>query len=256
MSNYKKFLALHHRDTPLILANVWDAHSAKIMEEAGYEALGTSSSAVAKTLGSEDGENITFDELLFVVKRIIKSVDVPVSVDIEGGYSRDVEEIISNIEKIHQTGAVGVNLEDSVPHDQRELLTTDDFAEKLRAIKAALREKQIDIFLNIRTDPYLVKFPSPLEETLKRIRVYEESGADGIFVPFIVDGDDISAVTQSTELPVNVLCMPKLPSFEVLKELGIKRISMGGFLFNHIAAYTRNSVERIQNEQMFQSLFK
>ena len=255
MSNYKKFLTLYEKDTPLLLGNVWDAQSAGIMEAAGYEALGTSSAAVAKTLGYEDGENMSFEELLFVVKRIINRVSIPVSVDMEGGYSRNVDEIIGHIEKIHDLGAVGINLEDSVVHDQREILPIDDFAEMLKTIKTALKEKEMDLFLNIRTDTYLLELPSPLKETLKRVRAYEESGADGIFVPCIVDRNDIREVTQSTRLPVNVLCMPNLPSFEILKEEGVKRISAGSFLYNHLVRATKNAVKRIQSEESFQSLF-
>ena len=256
MSNYKKLLALYGKDTPLLLGNVWDAQSARIMEAAGYEALGTSSAAIANTLGYEDGENMAFDELLFIVERIIKSVDIPVSVDIEGGYSRNVTEIIGNIEKVHLLGAVGINLEDSIVNDQREILPANDFTEVVRAIKTSLQDKEIDIFLNIRTDTYLLGLPSPLEETIKRVRAYEDSGADGIFVPCIVDRNDIRAVTRATKLPVNVLCMPNLPSFDVLKDEGVKRISIGSFLYNSITEFTRDSVARIQDEQMFQSLFQ
>ena len=256
MSRYKKFLELYEKDAPLLLGNVWDARSARIMEAAGYQALGTSSSAIANSLGYEDGENMAFDELLFMAERIIKSVDIPVSVDLEGGYSRNVTEIIDNIEKIHLLGAVGINLEDSIVRDQREILPTDDFAEMIRIVKTGLKEKKIDIFLNIRTDTYLLELSSPLQETIKRVKAYEESGADGIFVPCIVDSDDISTVTKSTRLPVNVLCMPDLPPFGILKDIGVKRISIGSFLYNHIAGVTRESVKHIQSEQSFQSLFK
>ena len=255
MSNYERFLALYQKDNPLLLGNVWDAQSARIMEAAGYEALGTSSSAVAGTLGYKDGENMTFDELLFMAERIVRSVNIPVSVDMEGGYSRNADEIIDHIEKIHDIGAVGINLEDSVANEQREILPLEEFAQTLQTIKNGLKEREINIFLNIRTDPFLLKLPSPLQESIQRISAYEKSGADGIFVPGIVSREDIREVTQSTKLPVNVLCMPNLPSFDILKEEGVKRISVGGFLYHHLVGFTEDMVKRVQSEGSFQSLF-
>jgi 2-methylisocitrate lyase-like PEP mutase family enzyme len=114
MTTFETFLQLHHNETPLLIGNVWDVVSAKAFERGGFKAIATSSAAIAHTWGYEDGEKMPFDLLLKVVERIINNINVPLSVDIEGGYSRDISKIFQNIEKLHELGVVGINIEDSV----------------------------------------------------------------------------------------------------------------------------------------------
>ena len=255
MSTYKTFMNLHRADEPLLLANIWDVNSAMIMEEGGFKALGTSSAAVAHTLGYQDGEQMSFEELLFVVKRIARKTELPLSVDIEGGFDRDPGKIAEHIEALYRLGVVGVNLEDSIVQGQREILPVKDFAKVIKTVSGHLQNRKIDMFLNIRTDTYLLPVKDPLEETLARIPVYEENGANGIFVPCMVSKNDISAITKSTSLPVNVMCMPGLPGFDTLKELGVKRISMGNVVHHQLTKYLKSSCQTIQQQQSFASLY-
>ena len=193
MDRYQEFLALHKNDqAPLLIGNVWDVPSAKVFEAAGCKALGTSSSAVARSLGYKDGEAMTFEELVFVVERISRHISVPLSVDIEGGYSRIPDKVIEHIEILYKLGVAGINLEDSIVADgSRQLLKPQVFKSLLEAVSTSLKKKGLNIFLNIRTDPYLIGISNPLTETLDRIAEYQESGADGIFVPCIVNKEDI-----------------------------------------------------------------
>lgn len=255
MSTYKNFVHLHHTDQPLVLGNAWDVNSAHVIAKSGYKALGTSSAAVANTLGYQDGEHISFEELLFMVERIAAGIDLPLTVDIEGGFDRDPDQIVKNIEKLHRVGVVGVNIEDTVVVDERNFLPKEEFARVIKTISSQLKNKGIDMFLNIRTDTYLLPHPTPLEETLARISVYEENGADGIFVPCILKEEDIHRVTTSTKLPVNVMCMPGLPPFNKLQALGVRRISMGNALHQHVARSMKSSCQAILDDQSFYSLF-
>src|SRR5689334_23008426 len=176
MTNYQRFAHLHQQEKPFLLGNAWDTHSAKLFEKAGYEAVGTSSMAVAATLGYDDGEKISFAELLFVVERIIRAISIPLTVDLERGYGRNTAEVIGNIEKLHDIGVVGVNLEDSIPGDgQKQLLSLPAAAEKIAAIKNQLARSNRHLFINARTDAYALKLPDALERTLERTRIYEQS---------------------------------------------------------------------------------
>lgn len=256
MTPYETFLQLHHQPTPVLIGNVWDVVGAKIFEQKGFKALATSSAAVARTLGYEDGEQMPFDLLLMMVERIIKNINVPLSVDMEGGYSRSIPGIIQNIERLYALGAVGINIEDTAKDGTRQMMPLDEFQAIINTIANYLAANNMQMFINARTDALLHKLPSPITETIKRAKAYENAGATGIFVPFLDDTEDIVAVVQSTSLPVNVFVTPHLPSFGVLAALGIKRISMGGALQKNAAASLEKAITTIQQEQSFRSLFQ
>lgn len=251
-TNYEIFKALHEQPEPLILANAWEVRSAKLSEENGFEAVATSSWAIADMLGYEDGENISFDELVFIVKRIAASISLPLTVDIEKGYAKEIEGIISNIETLIDIGVAGINLEDSVG---KGLVAAEEFAGMIDTIKTALHKKNKNIFINARTDAYLIGHSSPLEESLKRAKLYEEAGADGLFVPFTVAEDDIEKIVKATVLPVNVLAIKGISSISSLSNIGVKRISMGANFYratyNHAAAIMKS----VKDQRSFGALF-
>jgi len=249
------FKELHYQENPLLLANVWDVPSTKVAERLGFQAVGTSSWAVAALLGYKDGENISFSELEFIVKRIAKNTNLPLSVDLESGYSRNPREIAEHIKRLANLGVVGINLEDSVSDDSRILLDADDFAHTIKEIKAILKKGNIDIFINVRTDSFLLGSPYATEESKRRISLYEHAGADGIFVPCIQISSDIQEIVTSTKLPVNVLCMPDIPDFDTLNELGVKRISMGNFLFDQMYSKYEKSTALLLDQRSFKSVF-
>jgi len=239
MDHYQRFSNLHRAAVPLLLANCWDVHSAKMLETAGYPAVGFSSHALSTALGYEDGERLPFDLLVRMTKRVVSTINIPFTVDMEGGFSRNIDHILANIHQLVDAGAAGINLEDTIVGATRELQPATDFGKIITAVVDHLGRINRKLFLNIRTDGFLLNMPDALSETLSRIKIYEKAGADGIFVPCITRRYDIEQVVNATALPINVMAMPDLPDWDSLQLLGVRRISMGPFLFTK--AYERGA---------------
>jgi 2-methylisocitrate lyase-like PEP mutase family enzyme len=256
MNQYENFVELHYGKEPLLIGNVWDVVSAKAFERKGFKAIATSSAALARTMGYEDGEKIPFDLLLKMVERIISNINIPLSVDMEGGYSRNISEIIQNIEKLHSLGVVGINIEDSVKAEKPYMQSVDDFKRILSLLREHLEKKNMKMYINARTDAYVLKLPSSLDITLERSKAYESAGASGIFVPYLSNKDEIKEVVQSTKLPVNVFPTPSLPSFNELSELGVKRISMATIVHRATIFSIEKIIQTILDEQSFTSLYE
>lgn len=254
MNAFETFAQLHQNSTPFLIGNIWDVNSAKLFEASGYKAIATSSQAVANSFGYDDGEKLPFEILLQLAKRVVEVVQIPFSVDIESGYSRTIEGITTNISKLHDAGVVGINLEDTVPGTTRQLQSVSEFEKILSTVADYISKHNLQVFLNVRTDGFLLGMPTALNETLIRIKSYESSGANGIFVPCIINRDDIKQVVEATQLPVNVMCMPNLPDFTELGLLGVKRISMGGFLFSKVYDNARQMLKSIDDDNNFSSI--
>ena len=253
MNSFETFSQLHQNSTPFLLGNVWDVNSAQLFEANGYKAIGTSSQAVAKSFGYEDGEKLPFEILLQLAKRVVEVVRIPFSVDLEGGYSRTIDGIIENIKKLHDAGVVGINLEDTTG-TTRQLQPVTEFQKILSTVAGHISRNNLQLFLNIRTDAFLLGMPTALAETLTRIKTYQNAGANGIFVPCITNKNDIEEVVKATNLPINVMCMPGLPNFEELKSLGVKRISMGPFFFNKVYDNIGQLSKAINNDKNFSAI--
>ncbi|MDE1244169.1 isocitrate lyase/PEP mutase family protein [Vibrio aestuarianus] len=249
------FKNLHFQDSPLLICNVWDVASAKIAEKLDFKAIGTSSAAIANLLGYDDGEKMSFSELRYFVKRIVENTKLPLTVDLESGYSRDTSKIIENIIKLADLGVVGINIEDSIVNEERTLLNAECFSKVIYDIKRKLESENRDIFLNVRTDAFLLGYENAMDETEIRIKYFEEAGADCIFIPCIEKEDDIKRIIKSTNLPINVMCMPNLPEFEVLKKIGVNRISMGDFLFDYMFNEFEQVLRDVVSEQSFKVIF-
>jgi len=254
MNAFETFTQLHQDQTPLLVGNIWDVNSATIFERNGFKAIATSSAAVANSFGYDDGEQLPFDLVVQLAKKVVKEIRIPFSVDIEGGYSRTITGIGENIERLHDIGVVGINLEDTLPGNPRTLQTPHAFQAILSGVADYLGKRNLKIFLNVRTDGFLLGMTSALGETLARIKVYENSGANGIFVPCVEDKNDIIKIVQSTRLPINVMSMPKLPSFPELSELGVKRISMGSSIHQFLTSALESKLQDINKDQSFKSL--
>ena len=249
------FKDLHHQDQPLLLANIWDVPGAQLAEEMGFRAIGTSSAAIAKMLGYRDGEDISFAEMEYIVKRIAANCDLPITVDMESGYSRDPSAIVSYINRLIECGVSGINLEDSIVDHDRNLQEANSFAYQLSHITKTIHRQFPDFFFNVRTDTFLLDIVNKVPETRKRIKLYEEAGANGIFIPCLTDCATIMELVESTSLPLNVMCMPDLPDFEKLKQLGVKRISMGNFIFEYIQQQLKTVTGNIVSQQSFKPVF-
>jgi 2-methylisocitrate lyase-like PEP mutase family enzyme len=255
-NQFQTFKALHQQETPLLIGNVWNVQSARVFEEKKWSAIATSSAAVAETLGYEDEQNMCFEEYLFMVKRITASVSVPLSVDMEGGYGNSPEEICTNIAKLYKAGVSGINIEDSVVVDgKRSLVDAETFAKKLSDIVAILDNEKIEMFINVRSDAFLLGIENPVGESILRKMLYQNTGAHGLFFPCITSVDDIKKITENAKLPVSVMCMPSLPDFVELKNAGVKRISFGPFGYRYTYKKLETAIDKISAENNFSALF-
>jgi 2-methylisocitrate lyase-like PEP mutase family enzyme len=250
------FRSLHFQSEPVLICNVWDVSSAVIAEQAGYQCIGTSSAAISGMLGYSDGEDMSFSELHDLVAKIKSRTTIPLTVDIEAGYGETVSEIYENIKALTEIGVAGVNIEDSVVIGGKRVLKDPYVMENtISGLVELLRASDISIFLNSRTDAYLVKNDTPLEETKRRISLYQKAGADGIFVPFLEEKEDIKVLAEFADLPLNVMCTRHLPDFRTLTELGVKRISMGNYAYSRIYKKLKKDLLEVADSQSFAPLF-
>lgn len=255
MRQFQKFKELHEGSEPLILGNVWNVQSARLVESMNYKALGTSSAAIASSLGYSDGQQMSIQELFLIVGRILDNSHLPLSVDLEHGYGENVKQIADIIEELHNMGVAGINLEDSYLQDgirvQQEVNAYNQFLEKL---VSELQHRRVEIFVNIRIDSFLINQDNAITEIEKRIKSFQKDGIHGIFIPGIVKQADIEQVVAWSALPVNVMCFPGLPTFAELSACGVKRISMGNFLYEKVYKAGADFLHTIQQEQSFISM--
>lgn len=252
MHSFKK---LHQQQELVVLANVWDVPSAKAAA-LHAKAIGTSSSAIASTLGYADGEEIPFSELLYMVGRIAQSTPLPLSVDLEAGYGSTVAQIVHHIRQLVDLGVQGINLEDSkVIEGKRHLQDATAFATLLTGIVQALKQEEIEFFINVRIDTFILDVPELITTTKNRMMQYEAAGVDGIFLPCLTDPAVIKELVACTALPLNVMAMPALPNFKELQQLGVKRVSMGDFLFKKGQQNLQEATTTIFQDQSFTSIF-
>jgi 2-methylisocitrate lyase-like PEP mutase family enzyme len=229
-----KFHALH-KDF-LILANAWDPGSARMIESCGAAAIATTSSGLGWSCGYPDGNAIPVAVLGKAVADIARVISVPLSVDIEGGYASDPDTVGKNVAVMLDNGGIGINLEDG--NDPPELLIR-----KIGAARAAGQRAGVKLFINARTDVYLhalVPKERMVEESIARASRYREAGADGIFVPGVIDPDAIRAIARAVApVPLNAMVRPGLPAAAALKSLGVRRVSAGGAIAMSALSLTR-----------------
>jgi 2-methylisocitrate lyase-like PEP mutase family enzyme len=232
-----------HQNGLLILTNVADAAGARIVEQLGSKAVATSSAAVAWAHGYPDGNALPLERLVSTVESIARVISVPLTVDIEAGYSDDLKRVAKVIEAVMAAGAVGINIEDGT--SAPELLER-----KIEIAREVASRRQVKLFINARTDVYLkslVPAEDRVAETLKRAALYQAAGADGLFAAGVTAEYEIAALCQGTSLPVNVLGLPGLPSPEELKALGVRRLSAGSgiaeFLYGAMASLAQSFLQ-------------
>ena len=222
--------ALHRPGQPLLLANVWDAVTARLIERAGFPAVATTSAGIAFSRGYPDGERIPRDEMLAEIERICRTVSVPVTADLEAGYADSPEGVAEAAGRALDAGAVGLNLEDGTGRKDTPLDDLDRQVEKIRAIRDAGRRRGVAVVLNARTDVYLDRVgpeSGRLEETIRRGAAFRDAGADCVFVPGVTDPKLIGEIVRRLDCPVNVLASPGGPPVGELARLGVARVSLG-----------------------------
>lgn len=236
--------ALHAGPGMLVLPNAWDAASARALAAAGFPAIATTSGGVAAALGYEDHEQAPADEMLAAAARVVRAVEVPVSVDFEGGYQLSTDAIAASLIEI---GAAGCNLEDSDHHDGGLLVDADQHAQRLTAVKAAAARAGIDLFLNARVDTFVRRVGSPEEqrrEGLRRARLYRDAGADCIYPITLADEETIAELVEAVGV-VNINVRRGGPlTLERLRSLGVRRVTYASSLFRD----TVSALEKIGRE--------
>lgn len=224
-----RFTELHVKGSPIVLYNAWDAGSAQAIVEAGAKAIATSSWSVAEAHGYRDGEAIPVDLVERIVARVASAVDVPVTVDFEGGYSEDDSELAANVSRLLDLGVIGINFEDRLVKGTG-LYPVDRQAHRIAAIREAAKKKKIDLFINARTDLFLGDDEDPsksIDKAVARAKAYAAAGASGFFIPGLADAALIGQIVESVSLPVNVMVMDGVPPTKHLAKLGVARVSYG-----------------------------
>ena len=237
----ERFHALHRPGAMLVLANAWDVASARSFERAGFPAVGTSSAALAWSLGRRDGQHLDRRELVEAVARICRAVAVPVTVDVERGFGATVEEVCATVGALADVGAVGVNIEDGMA--EPEVL-----AERLGVLRAAAARRGVPLFVNARTDVYLRgsgDAASRFADAVRRLRAYADAGADGVFAPGLADIDEIARVVRAVPRPLNVYAGPGVPSVPELAAAGVRRLSVGCGPMQAVLGLTRRIAEEL-----------
>ena len=225
----EKLRALHNGPEILLFANAWDVASACILERLGFPAIATTSAGVANTLGYADGQQISSNEMLRAVSHIARAIDIPVTADMEAGYSTTPVQMHQVALQLIEAGAVGLNLEDG-EDDEARVSETQAHVEKIQAVREAGNQSGVPLVINARTDAYwATTSPSPnrFAECVSRANLYRQAGADCIFVPGMKKIDEIKKFLQESPGPMNVLGGPGGPTIDELKAAGVRRVSLG-----------------------------
>jgi 2-methylisocitrate lyase-like PEP mutase family enzyme len=242
----QRFLDLHHGDAPLLIPNPWDAGSARLLASLGFQALATTSSGHAATLGQLDG-SVGRDEALAHAAEIVAAVDVPVSADLEHGFADDPAGVAETVRRARVAGLAGCSIEDSTQRADEPIYDLGLAVERVAAAAEAAHEGDAGIVLTARAENHLHD-RTDLSDTIARLQAYEVAGADVLYAPGLFALDDISAVVASVGLPVNVLARPGGPSVSELAEIGVHRISVGGaFTYAALGAVVEAATELLEH---------
>ena len=245
------FRAMHRGKQILLLPNAWDVASARVVEQASFGAIATTSAGVAFTLGYRDGQRISREEMFAVVGRIAAAVKVPVTADIEAGYGVRPEDAARTARDVVAVGAVGINLEDATGDSRHPMLELSLQVERIKAVR------EQPIVLNARTDVYLLEVGAPetrYDETLRRLAAFRDAGADCVFVPGLRDAQTIGRLVKEVRCPVNILAGPGSPPVPELQKLGVARVSLGSGPMRATLGLLRRLAEELKSSGTYGAL--
>lgn len=247
-----------HRTGPLLLlANAWDALSARIVEEAGFDAVATTSGGINWALGFADGEAAPWSEVVAATARIARVVHAPLTADIEEGYGGKPADVAKSVTEIIGAGAVGINLEDGTHDLNAPMRDIDEAASRIRAARNAAREAAIPIVINARIDLYLKQVGDPTSrftETVHRAEAYLAAGADCIFPFALTDADTIGRLTQAIKAPLNIVGRAGTPDVATLERLGVRRVSTASGLTMMAIEETKRVAQELRQHGSFDIL--
>lgn len=227
-------VALHNSGSTLVVPTVWDAWSARAVEQAGFKALTIGSHPLADSRGQRDNEGMTLDDAIDGIRHITASVDIPVSADVESGYGADADTLV---ERVLDAGAVGINVEDTVHSDGGRMRSAEEHADYIGAIRQAADRHGVELVINARSDVFLKDdgtFDDPVAEVISRLRLCEEAGARCVYPVKAPDADAVRTLLDAFSGPVNVIAHPvhgsSAGSLDALQQLGVHRVSFGPLL--------------------------
>lgn len=248
---------MHSGPEPLLLVNVWDVASARIIEAAGFAAIATTSAGVAFTQGYPDGQKISAEQMFAAVAQIARGVKVPVTADAEAGYGTTPESAARTARSVIEAGAVGMNFEDAKDDAAHPLVDLELQVEKIRAIREASKKFDVPLVLNARTDVYLKQVGEPAkryDEALRRLSAYRDAGADCVFIPGVMDVAAIRRFVGDLNCPINILAVPGQASVAELKAAGVKRISLGSAPMRAALGTLRRIAEEVKTSGTYSGL--
>ena len=247
-----------HMDRPLVLPNAWDAASARVLEQAGAKAIGTTSGGISWSLGRSDGQNLTREEMMRMVRYIVDAVDIPVNADVESGYGTGSSaDVAKTIRAVVGAGAAGINIEDSPGRQGEALLPSEEHAERVHAARKAAEDADGDLVINARVDTYILHVGAPegrYKETVRRANAYLAAGADCVFVPGVIDAEAIGSLAAAIDGPLNVMAMPGAPPLKELAELGVARVSVGSAITQLTLGVTQHAARELLDRGTYESL--
>lgn len=252
------FLQLHRGPGILVLPNAWDVTSTRIFEQASFQAIGTTSYAIAASLGYLDGEHIPFEEMIAVIERITKNTDLPVNADMEAGYGKDIAGVVETVRRVIKAGVAGINIEDATGSPEQPLFDPGFQCEKLKAVREAAASVGIPLVINARTDTYLVRSSDPdtrFQETVNRANSYRRAGADCVFVPGLLEGETIARLVAAIDASINIFATPVTPTVPELNKLGVARLSIGPGAFRTALACTKKIAAELAEQGTYKTLF-
>ena len=238
----ERFLALHNADTLLLLPNPWDLGSAKLLVSLGFQALATTSSGFAATLGRLDGA-VSRAEALAHAAAIAKATDVPVTADLENGFGDDPAEVAETLRLALEAGLAGCSVEDFSGREDAPIYELGPAKERIAAAAQVAHAGPVHLVLTARAENYLRGRPD-LADTIARLQAYQEAGADVLYAPGLSELEDIRQVVAAVDRPVNVLALPGAPAVSELARVGVRRLSVGGaFAFAALGAVVQAANE-------------
>jgi 2-methylisocitrate lyase-like PEP mutase family enzyme len=233
------FRNLHHGPAVLLLPNAWDAVTARLIESLGATAIATTSAGLAWSRGYADGNALPEDELIAAIRDMARVIGLPLSVDIEAGYSDDPRAVARLVARLLVLGVAGINIEDGAG-------APDLLCKKIAAIRERVVQAGADLYINARTDVYLrgtASGEAAIEETLRRASRYRAAGCDGLFVPGLAAADAMAAISAAVgPMPLNVMAVPNLPPIDTLQQSGVRRLSAGSSIAQAALGCTRHLV--------------
>ncbi|CUJ91523.1 Methylisocitrate lyase [Ruegeria denitrificans] len=244
----EEFAALHKKGEPVILYNIWDPGSAGAVRDAGAKAIATGSAPVAMAQGFGDGQKISLDAALDNARRIVATVDLPVTLDFEGAYAEDVLGVAANVRLALETGVIGFNFEDQIVGTS-DLYDIETQEARVRAMREGCDAAAVPAFINARTDIFLKAKPDThndtmLDDAIARAKAYADAGASGFFAPGLKDEGLIARLCESTDLPVNIIALPGTPDTTTLASLGVARISYGPVPYRQMLGWLQEQAKQ------------